>query len=199
MNKLPLSFYKRDDVVLISKELLGNYLFTQFNGSLTGGIIVETEAYCGRDDRASHAYNGRRTGRTEIMYQTGGLCYVYLCYGIHHLFNVVTNVENLADAILIRAIQPTHGIDHMKQRRLLKDVTNNRFASGPGTLSQALGISRENNGESLNGDRIWIAKGHQPDKNHIVTSLRINVKYAGNDALRPWRFTIKDNSYIGRI
>src|SRR4051812_33790234 len=118
--KLKKSFYHRDDVVQIAKELLGKYLFTNFNNKLTGGIITETEAYCGVIDKASHAYRGRRTARTEIMYNAGGTAYVYLCYGVHSLFNVVTNRKDIPHAILIRAIQPTHGVETILKRRKMK-------------------------------------------------------------------------------
>lgn len=114
---LPESFYTRTDVVMIAKELLGKTLVTNFGGVATAGMIVETEAYAGVADKASHAYGGRRTTRTEIMYMHGGTAYVYLCYGIHHLFNVVTNVRDVHHAVLIRAIEPLAGIDIMLERR----------------------------------------------------------------------------------
>ena len=117
MSKLSADFYQRDDVLLISHELLGKVLCTNFHGKLTSGIIVETEAYAGITDKASHAYGGRRTKRTKTMYASGGTAYVYLCYGIHHLFNIVTNKENIPHAVLIRAIQPRVGIDIILQRR----------------------------------------------------------------------------------
>ena len=111
--KLQKDFYQREDVLTISRELLGKVLCTQFEGELTSGIIVETEAYAGETDQASHTYGGRRTLRTEVMYAPGGVSYIYLCYGIHHLFNVVTNFEGIPHAILIRAIKPIDGIDIM--------------------------------------------------------------------------------------
>src|SRR5688572_7863163 len=102
--KLKRDFYTREDVVLVAKELLGKVLCTKWNGKTTSGIITETEAYEGITDRASHAYRGRRTERTEIMYSEGGTAYVYLCYGMHHLFNVVTNKKDIPHAVLIRAV-----------------------------------------------------------------------------------------------
>ena len=122
MSKLQADFYQREDVLLISRELLGKVLCTNFYGKLTSGIIVETEAYAGVTDKASHAYGGRRTKRTETMYASGGTAYVYLCYGIHHLFNIVTNKENIPHAVLIRSIQPRDGIEIMLQRRNKKKV-----------------------------------------------------------------------------
>ena len=148
MSKLGIDFYQREDVLAISHELLGKVLCTNFNGSLTTGIIVETEAYAGVADRASHAYGGRRTNRTEVMYSPPGTAYVYLCYGIHHLFNVVTNVEGVPHAVLIRAIEPIEGIDIMLQRRKMSKLLP-KLTAGPGILSQALGISTQHSWISL--------------------------------------------------
>ncbi|MEQ9404221.1 MAG: DNA-3-methyladenine glycosylase [Cyclobacteriaceae bacterium] len=191
--KLNRSFYEREDVVLVAKELLGKYLITNLNNILTIGKIVETEAYCGRNDKACHAHN-KRTPRTEIMYGRGGHAWVYLCYGIHHLFNVVTNREGLADAVLIRAIEPVFGLEDMKQRR---SFTSAKLTSGPGTLSQAMGICAHMTGYDLLKDKIWIADGH--NKNfEIETDVRIGVDYAGKDAMKPWRFFIKNNLNVSR-
>jgi DNA-3-methyladenine glycosylase len=188
--KLPRSFYTRNDVVSIAKELLGKYLFTNFDGIFTGGIITETEAYNGIIDRASHAYGGRRTARTEIMFNEGGTAYVYLCYGIHSLFNVVTNKKNNPHAVLIRAIHPTHGIEHMLKRRKMAVLKKN-LSAGPGTVSEALGIHYSHSGLSLLGNKIWIEdKGIEINKNKIVASKRIGVDYAGEDAYLPYRFVM---------
>src|SRR3954469_4711741 len=115
MQKLPLSFYLRKDVVKISKELLGKVLVTNWRGELTSGRIVETEAYEGEIDKASHAFKGR-TARTEVIFGEGGRAYVYLCYGIHQMFNIVTNRNDIPHAILIRAVEPIQGIDIMLKR-----------------------------------------------------------------------------------
>ncbi len=192
--KLNLSFYQQDDVVAISQQLLGKYLFTYFDHVLTGGMIIETEAYRAPEDQASHAYGLRRTKRTEVMYQAGGVCYVYLCYGIHSLFNVITNQEGIPHAILIRAIQPLVGIETMLNRRN-KQKVDKTLIQGPGALSQALGITLNANGLSLLGSQIWIEdRGVQINENEIVTSPRVGVDYAGEDALLPWRFRIKNSS-----
>ena len=192
--KLPRSFYLRKDVVEIAKNLLGKILVTNMDGVITAGRIVETEAYCGRGDKACHA-NGRRTPRTEIMYGEGGHAYVYLCYGIHHLFNVVTNVEGFADAVLIRALEPVCGIETMRIRR---NHTKSKLSSGPGTLSQALGIHKKMTGMDLKSDQIWIGK--EPDERpmDVLSDVRIGVDYAEEDALKPWRFIIKDNGYVSK-
>jgi DNA-3-methyladenine glycosylase len=199
MSKLLADFYQRDDVLSISRELLGKVLCTYFNGKLTTGIIVETEAYAGVNDCASHAYGGRRTKRTEIMYTPGGTTYVYLCYGIHHLFNIVTNVEGVPHAVLIRAIQPLDGIDIMLKRRNLKKISK-KLTAGPGILSQAMGISIQNSGKSLLDKQIWIENksNQQIDNINIIPSVRVGVRYAGKDALNPWRFQIAGNPWVSK-
>lgn len=197
MNKLPLNFYQRGDVVQISRELLGKVLCTNINGRFTSGMITETEAYCGRGDKACHANDGTRTKRTEIMYRSGGNAYVYLCYGIHHLFNVVTNQKGLADAILIRAIEPLDGINAMLERRGF-EKNEPKLTAGPGRMTQALGITtNEHYGTDLQGDTIWIEdrKISMPD-HQIVATTRIGVDYAGEDAKLPWRFIIKENKWV---
>jgi len=190
------SFYNRKDVVKIARELLGKLLVTEF-GARTSGIIVETEAYAGTTDKASHAYKGRRTGRTEVMYSQGGTAYVYLCYGIHHLFNVVTNIKDIPHAVLIRAIEPVDGIETMLERRhktkLLPSLT-----AGPGALSQALGITTSHTGISLLTGNIKIEKGITVKKEQIVEATRVGVAYAMDDALRPYRFYIKGNRFVSK-
>lgn len=118
--KLSKDFYLRSNVIQVSKELLGKFLITNIDGIKTGGMITEVEAYNGIIDKASHSFGGRRTARTETMFASGGVAYVYLCYGIHHLFNVVTNEKNIPQAVLIRAIEPSIGIEEMLKRRKRK-------------------------------------------------------------------------------
>ncbi|MCP9292410.1 DNA-3-methyladenine glycosylase [Gracilimonas sediminicola] len=197
-SKLSRSFYERDEVVQISKELIGKVICTNFDGLQTAGIIVETEAYNGRTDRACHAYPDVRTARTETIYGPPGYAYVYLCYGIHHLFNVVTNKEGLADAILIRAIQPIEGEDVMVQRRG-KDKLQPVITNGPGKLSQAMGITTSNNECDLLGDIIWVEDREiKFEEEEIEASPRIGVDYAGEDAGLPWRFTVKGSKWISK-
>ena len=192
--KLPRSFYTRSNVVQIAKELLGKILYTKFDGKLTGGMIIETEAYNGEIDRASHAFGGRRTARTEIMYSEGGTAYVYLCYGIHSLFNVVTNEKNTPHAILIRAIQPTTGIQEMLKRRKMTEHKKN-LSAGPGTVSSALGIHYSHSGKSLLGKEIWIEdKQITVSKKNILKSKRIGVDYAGDHANLFYRFKLDVNT-----
>ncbi len=187
---LPPSFYQRDDVVLIAKELLGKALFSTIGGTLTGGIITETEAYRGPEDRASHAYNNRRTPRTEPMFQNGGIAYVYLCYGMHNLLNVVTSTEGNPHAVLIRAISPTHGLDKILERRKKNKVCP-ALTSGPGALCQALGVTRELNTHPFSKEPLWIEETDLlPLPSQISATPRIGVDYAGDDADLPWRFVL---------
>ena len=195
--KLPESFYERKDVVKIARELLGKGLFTKINGIISGGIIVETEAYSWKE-KGCHAFGGKMTGRNEIMFAKGGHSYVYLCYGMHNLFNVVTNVADTAEAVLVRAIEPTTGIEEMKLRRgELKNPFH--LTSGPGKLTQALGINRTFNGKFLLNTDVWIEDLGVIVKNKdIIASKRIGIDYAGEDAALPWRFTIKNNKWISK-
>ncbi|HIA05882.1 MAG TPA: DNA-3-methyladenine glycosylase [Flavobacteriales bacterium] len=192
MEKLKEGFYQRADVVQISKELLGKYLMTHVDGQTTGGIITETEAYAGIRDQASHAYGNRRTSRTEIMYNKGGAAYVYLCYGIHHLFNVVTNKEGTPHAVLIRAIKPQDGMEIILKRIGSDRKSKTAVANGPGTVSKALGIHTRDSGIILSGDRIWVEdRGMVVEPSTIITGPRIGVDYAGEDAKLPYRFRIR--------
>jgi DNA-3-methyladenine glycosylase len=196
MDKLNISFYQRRDVVQIAKELLGKILVTTWKGIVTSGRIVECEAYAGVIDKASHAWGGRRTTRNEIMYGEGGYAYVYLCYGIHHLFNVVTNSKEIPHAILIRGLEPLEGIEKML-RRANKKKLDSTLTRGPGNVSKALGISTKHTGTSLLGEKIFLADdGAKLSRDAIAASPRIGVDYAGKDALLPYRFYIKGNPFV---
>lgn len=192
------SFYERNDVCLIAKELLGKTLVTEIDGIRCTGKITETEAYDGRKDKACHAFLNKHTKRTEVMYRAGGTAYVYLCYGIHHLFNVVTNREGLADAVLVRAVEPLSGIEAMIERRGLESVEK-RMSSGPGTLTQALGITTDNHGHLLTeGRKIWIEDAKTIPHEDVVSTTRIGIDYAGEDALLPWRYYIKTSKWVSK-
>ena len=194
--KLNKSFYQRNDVLKIAKELIGKVLVTCFDNTITAGRIVETEAYNGVIDMASHAYNNKRTQRTEIMYASGGVGYVYLCYGIHHLFNVVTNIENIPDAVLIRAIEPMVGQEQMLLRAR-KSIIDNTITKGPGNLSRALGIYKMHSGIDLAGSDIFVADdGYVPDLREIKITPRIGVDYAGEDAFLPYRFLLNGSPFV---
>ncbi len=190
------SFYDRNDVVKIARELIGKIMVTWFDDQFTAGRIVETEAYNGAVDKASHAYGGRRTARTEVMFGAPGTAYVYLCYGIHHLFNVVTNRSGTPHAVLIRALEPLHGIDIMLNRTR-KQVLDNTLTRGPGNVSKALGIFTSHTGLDLvNSDLRIVEDQFKVKRSAIGITTRIGVDYAGPDALLPYRFIVKDNPYV---
>lgn len=196
MKKLPGIFYQQKNVLTIARNLLGKILLTRFDGVETSGRIAEVEAYNGVIDKASHAYGGKRTNRTEIMYSEGGVAYVYLCYGIHHLFNVVTNEKETPHAILIRALEPLTGIDMMLKRTGKKKV-DYTLTKGPGNVSKALGIKTKHTGLFLNGKELMIVEDKvRFSTKEIISSPRIGVDYAGEDAKLLYRFFIKDNPYV---
>jgi DNA-3-methyladenine glycosylase len=189
--KLRLDFYTRADVLAVARELLGQVLVVPApDGQRLSGAIVETEAYRGPEDRASHAYGGRRTARTETMYRRGGTAYVYFVYGLHYQFNVVTNVEDVPHAVLVRAVAPLEGVEVMRRRR--EGRPDDELASGPGKLCAAFGIDRNLDGADLLGDRVWIEAGpRRIAPAAIVAGPRVGVDYAGRWARKPWRFRIK--------
>lgn len=192
---LPESFYQRTNVEAIARELLGKALYSRVNKKVTGGMIVETEAYS-QKEKGCHAFKGK-TERNKIMFETGGFAYVYLCYGIYNLFNVVTNTEGLADAVLIRALQPLEGEELMMKR--MKTISIERITSGPGKLTDALGIDRSFNGKYLLSNDVWLEdNGKLISGKNIIASKRIGIDYAGKDALLPWRFTIKGNPWVSK-
>ncbi|WP_422358943.1 DNA-3-methyladenine glycosylase [Reichenbachiella sp.] len=195
LNILPNGFYQRSNVLEVAKDLLGKVLCTEIDGQICKGKIIEVEAYSGTNDKACHANNGRRTARTEVMYASGGSAYVYLCYGIHHLFNVVTNVENVADAVLIRALEPLEGLDIMARRLNSK---NKKLTNGPGILAKSLGIKTTHTGLRLDQGPIWIEDAKPITDELIVESTRVGVEYAEEDALLPWRFYIRDNEWVSK-
>lgn len=189
---LPDSFYRRPDVLQIAEELLGKILCTRMDGEYTAGRIVETEAYAGVTDRASHAFGGRRTARVEPMYGPGGHSYVYLCYGIHHLFNVVTNEPGIPHAVLIRALEPIDGQKLMQERTGSKQLR--ALARGPGKLARALGITTAHTAQSLQGPLIQLwDDGFRFPAEQVARGPRIGVDYAGDDAFLPYRFYIRQH------
>ena len=196
--KLPEEYYLNEDVIKLAKDLLGKVLFTNVNGDISGGIVVETEAYFGIKDKASHAYGGRRTNRTETMYAKGGIAYVYLCYGMHNLFNVVSANINDPHAILIRAIEPLIGKEIMEERRNMPYIKA-AISSGPGSASKALGIDRSFNAKYLTGDDVWIEDHHNTfQDDEIATTPRVGIAYAEEHALLPLRFFVKGNKYVSK-
>lgn len=196
MKKIPLSFYERKDVVLIAKELIGKIIVTKFGNKETSGRIVETEAYMAHIDKASHSFGGRRTARNEHMYAPAGTAYVYICYGLHHMMNIVTNEKDIPDAVLIRAVEPIKGIETMLQRTG-KKTPDKTLTRGPGNVGKALGIFKHHSGNHLLGDKIYLMDDDAtiPTEN-IGVSVRIGVESAGKDAMRPYRFYLKGNKYV---
>ncbi|MDT5294476.1 MAG: DNA-3-methyladenine glycosylase [Acidobacteriota bacterium] len=196
--KLTRDFYTRTDTLRVARELLGKRLVVPApSGERVSGRIVEVEAYLGAEDRAAHSYGWRRTPRTETMYRVGGTVYVFFVYGMHHQFNVVTGPEGLPTALLVRAVEPEEGVELMRRRRPAR--SDRELTSGPGKLCKALGIDRTFDGEDLTGSRVWIEEaGAKVTPKQIAAGARIGVAYAGEDALKPWRFRLKENPYVSR-
>ena len=195
INNIPPVSYANEDVLSFARQLLGKNIVTYIDGVLTSGRIVETEAYKGPEDKASHAYGNKRTQRTEVMFWEGGHAYVYLCYGIHSLFNVVCGQTGVPHAVLIRAIEPVEQIDMMLKRRKMTHL-HRRLTAGPGVLAKALGINTSFSGLDMRqeGSHVWIEKGNlRVDESDIISSARVGVAYAEEWALLPWRFRVKDS------
>ena len=198
-SKLERDFYARADTLAVARELLGKRLVVPASdGRRVSGRIVEVEAYLGVEDAAAHSYRGRRTRRTETMYAVGGTAYVFFVYGMHHQFNVVTGPEGLPHAVLVRGVEPDEGVEVMRERR---PVSKEReLTAGPGKLCRALGLDLSYDGEDLTrGGRVWLEEtGVRFKSDDVASGPRIGVDYAGEDALRPWRFWVKDNVYVSR-
>lgn len=195
MRTLPLNFYLNEDVIDIGKSLLGKCLFTKIDNVITGGMIVETESYKGIEDKACHAYMGKKTIKNEAMFEKGGIAYVYLCYGMHSLLNVVTNQKDKPDAVLIRAIEPLVGIETMLLRRN-KTKLERALTAGPGSLSKALGISKKQNKVAFNTKDLWIEdRNIEIPKKDIISSKRVGIDYAEEYVDKPWRFRIKESQW----
>jgi DNA-3-methyladenine glycosylase len=196
-NKLPREFYTRTNVLTVARNLLGKLLVVPApNGQRVSGMIVETEAYRGPLDRASHAYGGRRTKRTETMYGLGGTVYIFFVYGMYNQFNVVTNVENVPHAVLVRALQPIEGIELMRQRRHGQPDRN--LTNGPGKLCIALGIDRRLDRADLLGNHVWLEDGEHIPSRKIASGPRIGIDYAEEWVEKAWRFWVRDNQYVSR-
>ena len=195
--RLPREFYTRADVLEVARDLLGKKLVVPaLNGASVSGLIVETEAYRGPEDRASHAWNGRRTNRTETMYGIGGTAYVYFVYGMYNQFNVVTNVEGVPHAILVRALEPVEGIDLMRRRR--RGRSEYELTSGPGRLCLAMGIDRGLDKADLLGRRVWLEERVSISPRQIARGPRVGIDYAEEWVTKPWRFWIKDNPFVSK-
>jgi DNA-3-methyladenine glycosylase len=197
MTKLPREFYTRSDVLEVARDLLGKRLVVpNRNGARVAGIIVETEAYRGPEDRASHAYGGRRTNRTETMYGIGGTAYVYFVYGMYNQFNVVTSIEDIPHAVLVRALEPVEGLDIIRRRR--PGRLEYEWTSGPGRLCVALGIDRRLDNADLLDERVWIEEGVSVSPRQIARGPRVGIDYAQEWVAKPWRFWMKDNPFVSK-
>jgi len=195
--KLSREFYLRPDVLTVARDLLGKLLVVPGpNGEPVSGKLVEVEAYRGPEDRASHAYGGRRTKRTETMYRPGGVAYVYFVYGMYYQFNVVSNVVDVPHAILVRALEPVEGMEIMRARR--HPHPDDNLTNGPGKLCIAMGIDRQLDGADLLGGRVWLEEYEIISSNRIARGPRIGIDYAEQWIEKPWRFWIKGNSYASR-
>ena len=197
-SRLGREFYTRADTLRVARELLGKRLVVPTEaGGRVSGRIVEAEAYLGAEDRAAHSYGGRRTRRTETMFAVGGTAYVFFVYGMHHQFNVVTGPAGLPHAVLVRAVEPEEGIEVMRARRPVPK--ERELTSGPGKLCRALGIDLGFDGEDLRGRRVWLEEtGVEYGPGEIAAGPRVGVDYAGEDALKPWRFWVAGNAYVSR-
>jgi DNA-3-methyladenine glycosylase len=195
LQKLQRNFYERE-TLQVAKDLLGKYLVHHTTEGKTVGKIVEVEAYVGVNDIACHAYNGKYTKRTKIMFGRGGHAYIYLIYGVYYCMNIVTNQESYPEAVLIRALEPIDGLDIMQQRRTTDKKLN--LCSGPGKLCAAMGISKAQNELDLCGETMYLLSGEMIPSEQIITTPRINIDYAQEARDYPWRFIVKDSPFVSK-
>lgn len=196
--------YFQKDALYLAKDLLGKILVREVDGKIIKSRIVETEAYIGNGDKACHAYNGRRTKRTEVLYSEGGIAYIYLIYGMYNCLNVVTGIKEEAEAVLIRALEPLNEFDYISNKRFNKDFDNLTKAqklaltNGPGKLCKALLIDRELNAIKLyeKGKLYLIDDGFKDFS--VVKTKRIGIDYAEEAIHFPWRFYIEGNKYVSK-
>jgi len=195
--KLPRHFYLRDTRD-VARDLLGKELVRESPEGITSGIIVETEAYLGIDDRACHAFGGRASRRTAVMYEEGGKAYIYLIYGIYWCLNLTTREQGVPEAVLIRALEPVTGIDLMRQRRRTAGKRPADLAGGPGRLCRALAIDGSLYGEDLAGGRLYVREGIDVPPELIAASPRVNIAYSGEAVHHEWRYYLKGNPCVSR-
>lgn len=205
MKKIPLDFYRRSDTLVVARELLGKTLVVPTEkGERVSGVIVETEAYLGAEDKAAHSYGNRRTPRTETMFAAGGAAYIFFIYGMYYQFNVVTGAKGVPHACLVRAVAPLDGIETMRARRAAKSkktsslMPDKNLTSGPGKLCIAFGIDKTFNNADLLGQRVWLEEGKTFSDAEIASGKRIGVDYAAEYAEKPWRFWVRDNPFVSR-
>ncbi len=193
--KLRPEFFQRP-AIEVAKDLLGKYLVRNFSEGKVMVKIVETEAYLGIDDPASHSYQGKITSRNKVMYQPGGVFYVYKIYGIYYCLNVVVNKKDIPQAVFIRAAQPVSGIEIIMKKRGMRDIK--KLCNGPGRLTQALGINLDFYGLKVSNTKLYFLDGEKISKKEIVSAPRVNIDYAGEAKNLPLRFYIKNNPFISR-
>ena len=190
-------FFNGKDTLRIARDLLGKLIVVpEISGTRISGMIVETEAYLGVEDKAAHSYGGRRTARNEVTYGPGGFAYVFFVYGMYHQLNFVTGPTDHPHVVLIRAVEPVEGIEIMRDRR--GPMKDKNLTSGPGKLCIAFGIDRSLNGADLTGDRIWLEDYSFFPDDEISASKRIGIDYAAEYAEKPWRFWVNANSFVSQ-
>jgi len=194
---LKREFYERE-TLKVARELLGKLLIHETADGVTSGKVVETEAYMGPEDKASHAYGNLRTVRTEVQFGPKGHAYIYLVYGMYHCLNVTSGkVPGKPEAILVRALEPVSGIEIMMKRRMISEGAA-KLANGPGRLCMAMGLSTKQNSVDLCAPPLHIDSGVHVAERDIVQTTRINVDYADDWKNLRWRFIIKNNAFVSR-
>lgn len=203
MARLPHDFYARD-TVHVARELLGKYLVRAWDGELLVGRITETEAYIGRCDKACHAYNYRRTARTDTLFMAPGHAYIYLIYGMYHCLNFVTEPEGEPAAVLLRAVEPVAGLDTLLRLRYgdkpLTPYRKKNLLNGPGKVCKAFALTMEENRLDLTGDTLFLCDSPAdvglpcpaPRREHICIGPRIGIDYAEEAREFPWRFWLEE-------
>ncbi|MFR1905327.1 MAG: DNA-3-methyladenine glycosylase [Clostridium neonatale] len=201
---LEKDFFKQGALDL-AKDLLGKFLVRECDGRILKGKIVETEAYIGEIDKASHAYNGRRTERTEPLFREGGIAYVYFIYGKYFCFNVISGIENKGEGVLIRAIEPLNEFDYLAEKRFnqnydeLTKAKEKALTNGPSKLCLAYSIDKSDNYKKLyEKGNLYIEDNYEDNLFEIVESKRIGIDYAEEAIDFLWRFYIKDNKYVSK-
>lgn len=199
IKRLDREFYIQD-AVSAAKNLLGKLLIREIEDELIITKIVETEAYLGAEDKASHAFANNRTERTKVMFKEGGYAYIYLIYGMHYLFNIVTGKENSPEAVLIRALEPLEGLDLLKKNRKIKSDKLADLTNGPGKLTQALNIDKSfNNYDLVEGDKLYLGEDSENMESPLIKSAkRINIDYAEEYKDKEWRFYINDSLFLSK-
>lgn len=203
MKKLSREFYLRSGTLEIARDLIGKLLVVpDDSGERVSGMIVETEAYLGAIDKAAHSYKNRRTARNEITYAAGGYAYVFFIYGMYFQFNVTCGAKDSPHVVLIRAVEPVENVEIMRARRLVKNplarMADKNLTSGPGKLCIALDINRRLNGADLLGKNIWLEEFKTFPPAEIEIGKRVGIDYAEEFADMPWRFWLKNNSYVSK-